>query len=65
VIYCSAQTTVEQRRLNDGRTFQIVKVYYDPENFTRRLEELGWDVQICATPSYFLYGAGAQVGAPG
>lgn len=46
------------RRLNDGREFRIVKVFYRPDDLAARLADLGWDVDVRATPSYFLYGTG-------
>jgi SAM-dependent methyltransferase len=44
------------RRLADGREFQIVKHFYEPEPLQRRLVDLGWSVQIQTTPEFFLYG---------
>ena len=49
-------TTVLQRKLNDGRQFQIYKIFYDPTHLTERLRELSWDLQIQQTQHYFLYG---------
>lgn len=54
-----ATTTV--RRLNDGREFRIVKVFYRPEDLAARLTALGWNVTVQATPTYFLYGAGVVI----
>jgi SAM-dependent methyltransferase len=48
---------VVQRRLNDGREFSIVKVFYEPESLERRLLERGWCGRVRATGSFFLYGA--------
>jgi demethylmenaquinone methyltransferase/2-methoxy-6-polyprenyl-1,4-benzoquinol methylase len=47
------------RRLNDGREFRIVKIFYQPAELTRQLAELAWDFQIAQTPSYFIYGSGS------
>jgi SAM-dependent methyltransferase len=47
------------RRLRDGREYQIVKRFYDPEQLQRRLGDLGWAVRVESTPEYFLYGQGA------
>jgi 2-polyprenyl-3-methyl-5-hydroxy-6-metoxy-1,4-benzoquinol methylase len=44
------------RRLADGREFQIVKHFYEPDELQRRLTELGWRSQIQATSEFFLYG---------
>jgi demethylmenaquinone methyltransferase/2-methoxy-6-polyprenyl-1,4-benzoquinol methylase len=46
------------RKLNDGREFQIVKVFYEPQDLTRRLHKLGWNCTIEKTPHYFFYGFG-------
>jgi demethylmenaquinone methyltransferase/2-methoxy-6-polyprenyl-1,4-benzoquinol methylase len=50
--------TVLRRRLNDGREFQIYKIFYDPADLAGRLSELGWQFAINQTRHYFLYGAG-------
>ncbi len=52
-----AATTLT-RRLNDGQEFRIVKVFYQPDQLAARLEALGWQVEVQATFTYFLYGAG-------
>lgn len=50
--------TVLRRRLDDGREFQIYKVFYDPAQLAGRLRGLGWQVDIRQTAHYFLYGSG-------
>lgn len=50
------------RSLNDGRRFQIVKVFHEPEALARRLEGLGWEMQVAATGQYFYVGQGRYVG---
>ena len=52
----SSEAVTMQRRLNDGREFRIVKVYYPPPDLARRLRSLGWSTDVDATASYFLYG---------
>jgi demethylmenaquinone methyltransferase/2-methoxy-6-polyprenyl-1,4-benzoquinol methylase len=54
------EATTAKRRLNDGREFEITKIFYDPEELTQRLEGLGWIFKIEQTPSYFLYGTGGR-----
>lgn len=51
-----AEATQVTRRLNDGRTYRIVKVFYTPERLRDELGALGWRADIRATPTYFLYG---------
>lgn len=47
--------TVMTRHLNDGRTFEIVKVFYQPEGLRGRLESLGWRAEVGQTNTFFLY----------
>jgi len=47
---------VVERKLNDGRTFHIVKVFHDPAALAARLESLGWRAAVGATASFFLHG---------
>lgn len=50
--------TTLSRKLNDGREFRIVKVFYQPETLAAKLADLGWQITVQATPGYFLYGSG-------
>jgi demethylmenaquinone methyltransferase/2-methoxy-6-polyprenyl-1,4-benzoquinol methylase len=52
------QSAVQRRRLNDGREFEICKVFYEPAELARRLSSLGWISDVRATPRYFIYGRG-------
>jgi SAM-dependent methyltransferase len=52
------QSTTLKRRLNDGREFRIVKVFYDPRDLERRLSALGIDATARTTPTHFLYASG-------
>jgi SAM-dependent methyltransferase len=42
---------VSLRRLDDGRQFEIVKVYWDPSELERRLRPLGFDLAVRRTGS--------------
>ena len=44
------------RELGDGRQFDIVKVFYDPQELLARLAELGWEGEVSETPEFFLWG---------
>jgi demethylmenaquinone methyltransferase/2-methoxy-6-polyprenyl-1,4-benzoquinol methylase len=55
--YPALETEFQQRQLNDGRRFTIVKLYYEPDVLARKLAELGWRSDFHRTPSYFFYGA--------
>src|SRR5262245_27576770 len=50
-----------RRRMNDGREFDIVKVYYEPVSLERRLRTLGWTGWIRASGKHFLYGTMAPM----
>ena len=50
------QSGVVRRRLNDGREFNIVKVFYDPADLEHRLLQRGWDGSVRATGMFFLHG---------
>jgi hypothetical protein len=47
---------VEERVLNDGRRFRIVKVYQEADVLERRLAELGWRGQVRRSGEWFLHG---------
>lgn len=49
-------TILQSRRLNDGREFEIVKIYYRPEALSAQLRALGWHVTVSTTSHYFLHG---------
>ena len=48
---------VVTRRLNDGREFRIVKLFWEPRALAARLGALGWSAAIAQTPSYFIHGS--------
>jgi demethylmenaquinone methyltransferase/2-methoxy-6-polyprenyl-1,4-benzoquinol methylase len=52
------ETIRQRRRLNDGRWFQIYKIYYNPDRLTKHLRMLGWRFDIRQTERYFIYGSG-------
>jgi SAM-dependent methyltransferase len=54
----SRTATTLTRRLNDGREFQIYKIFYDPQSLQERLDQLGWHAEVHQTANYFLYGWG-------
>ena len=45
------------RRLDDGQTFEIVKVFYEPERLAAHLGALGWHAEVGQTETFFLYGS--------
>jgi demethylmenaquinone methyltransferase/2-methoxy-6-polyprenyl-1,4-benzoquinol methylase len=48
-----------RRTLSDGRTFDIVKVFWDPADLERRLQSAGWDVSVRCVGASFLCGVGS------
>jgi SAM-dependent methyltransferase len=48
---------VVTRKLNDGREFRIVKVFYEPEPLAARLREIGWSAAVERTANYFIHGS--------
>ena len=48
---------VVRRKLNDGREFSVVKVFYEPESLERRLIDIGWRGCIRSSGRFFLYGS--------
>ena len=50
------QSGVVRRRLNDGREFEIVKVFYDPAELEHRLLQRGWSGWVRAAGTFFLHG---------
>lgn len=51
---------VMTRRLNDGRAFQIVKNFYEPDALAAQCAAAGLDVTVRQTSTYFLYGGGRR-----
>lgn len=50
------EQTIVTRRLNDGREFRIVKIFYETVPLTTRLATLGWTAKLAQTDRYFIYG---------
>ncbi len=44
--YLPGEDEIVERRLEDGRTYRIVKNFIDPEPMRRRLRAIGWDCVI-------------------
>ncbi len=52
------ESVVSRRRLDDGREFDIYKVFHDAAELEEKLRALGWEFEIRETDRYFLHGAG-------
>jgi len=47
---------IAERRLNDGRRFSVVKLFYAPDQLQRQLRALGWTGDIQTTGQFFYHG---------
>ena len=56
---------ISRRKLNDGSEFDIVKIFYQPQELEARLRGLGWRGWVRTTERFFLYGSFERSGAPG
>jgi len=56
-------SAIQERILNDGRRFEIVKVYHEPHSLGAALEALDWATEIRTTERYFIYGEARPRGA--
>jgi 2-polyprenyl-3-methyl-5-hydroxy-6-metoxy-1,4-benzoquinol methylase len=45
-----------ERKLNDGRTYRVVKIFYEPTQLEESLHSLGWFGHVHYTENYFFYG---------
>ena len=52
----SRDSGVVLRKLDDGRAFQVVKVFWEPDTLAARLAPLGWRCAFTRTPRYFVHG---------
>ena len=50
------------RKLDDGREFRIVKVFYEPATLAARLSDAGFEGHIGKTARYFIYGDARAIG---
>jgi demethylmenaquinone methyltransferase/2-methoxy-6-polyprenyl-1,4-benzoquinol methylase len=48
---------VVRRKLNDGRVFDVVKVFHQPADLEQRLRDLGWAGWVRSSGRFFLYGS--------
>ncbi len=49
------------RKLNDGREFQIVKIFYQPNELQHQLEAVGLNVDVRVTDHYFIYAIATKI----
>lgn len=58
------ENPVMTRRLNDGRTWRIYKLFRSPDVMDRAFAECGIDLTVHETATYFQYGIGAVTDTP-
>jgi ubiquinone/menaquinone biosynthesis C-methylase UbiE len=51
---------VMTRRLGDGREYQIIKVYYRPDELAEQFKAQGLEATVKQTDTFFLYGWGRK-----
>ncbi|MDZ8223424.1 MULTISPECIES: class I SAM-dependent methyltransferase [unclassified Nostoc] len=51
----------KSRKLNDGQEFQIVKIFYQPDELQHKLKQVGFHAEVNVTDNYFIYAHGAKV----
>jgi len=49
-----------RRTLADGREFDVIKVFWNPDDLAPRLRSLGWRFNIKRVDEPFMYGVGSQ-----
>ena len=52
---------LQRRAVQDGRQFDIVKIYYDPAGLTAILRAHGFDIEVKTTENFFLYADGRKL----
>jgi SAM-dependent methyltransferase len=53
-----AGAEVSHRRLDDGREFRVVKIYWEPEELSSACTSAGFDVTASVTETFFVHAAG-------
>jgi 2-polyprenyl-3-methyl-5-hydroxy-6-metoxy-1,4-benzoquinol methylase len=53
-------SVLQERKLNDGQSFTIVKIFYEVDDLQRVLQEAGFTVNVRVTPHYFIYVEGER-----
>ena len=52
----AAPPSRSRRRVRDGREFEIVKIFYKPDELETQLRALGWQAVVRGTRTFFLHG---------
>ena len=54
------KSAVVQRRLNDGTSFKVIKIPWQPKDLELRLRELQWKISVTGTSGPFYWGTGGR-----
>jgi demethylmenaquinone methyltransferase/2-methoxy-6-polyprenyl-1,4-benzoquinol methylase len=54
------EVLTSERKLNDGRTFQIIKVFYDPAALTQHFSDAGLQPTVRVTDHYFIWASASK-----
>lgn len=49
------------RKLNDGREFTIVKMFYEPDELAAKLTQHGLEAEVSTTDNYFIYASATRL----
>jgi hypothetical protein len=49
---------LQDRKLDDGREFRIVKVFYEPPEIAAAAAKAGIGIEVRTTAEYFVFGQG-------
>lgn len=50
----------KSRKLNNGQEFQIVKIFYQPDELQNQLKQAGFQAEVRITDNYFIYAYGKK-----
>jgi len=50
----------QQRNLNDGNLYTIIKIYYDPADLRVKLADAGFNADVQTTDHFFIYASGVK-----
>ncbi|ODG99659.1 methyltransferase type 12 [Nostoc sp. KVJ20] len=51
----------KKRKLNDGQEFQIVKIFYRPDELNNELVKAKFQAEVKLTDNYFIYASGQKI----
>jgi len=58
--YKNKENVIERRTLNNRKEFKIVKIYYEPEQLSKKLNNMGWNFKISSTKHFLMFGEGKK-----